>query len=233
MLTRLEKEVRLLKLYALTATLFGAGWLVAFRQPSSSQEFEVVKARRFLVVDAEGNGRVMMASNYKSDGSAGLYFFNRLGTEAGALSYDGKRTADGEVEAYANWTMDEFQDDEVVRVGMEQSGRARRKYLVITARPDSLTPRAQRWLDDRRAALARATTREEIRAVRREFSSRIPGREIWASRLWVGEETDGTSLVKLNDRDGKTRLQLQVDTAGNARIAFLDATGRIVREIKP
>lgn len=233
MQTRLEKEVRLLKLYAVVATLFGASWLVAFRQQGGSQEFEEVKAKRFLVVDAEGKARVMMASNYKSDGSAGVYFFNRLGTESGGLSYDGRRREDGQIEAFAVWTMDEFQSDEVVRVGMEQSGSAKRKYLVFTARPDSFSTRAQQWLKERQAALAVAKTTEDARAIRREFSSRIPGREIWASRLWVGEESDGTSLVKLNDRDGKTRLQLQVDTAGNARIAFLDASGRIVREIKP
>jgi hypothetical protein len=104
---------------------------------------------------------------------------------------------------------------------------------VITSRPDSLSARAQQWVKDRNAALAAAKNSEEARTIRRDFSSRIQGREIWASRLWVGEETDGTSLVKLNDRDGKTRLQLQVDTAGNARIAFLDASGRVVREIKP
>jgi hypothetical protein len=91
--TKLEKEVRALKLYAMVATLFGASWLVAFRQQGTSQEFEEVKAKRFLVVDADGKGRVMMASNYKTDGSAGVYFFNRLGTEAGALSYDGRRNA--------------------------------------------------------------------------------------------------------------------------------------------
>jgi len=231
--TQLEKEVRALKIYAVVATLFGASWLVAFRQQGTSQEFDEVKAKRFLVVDAEGKARVMMASNYKADGSAGVYFFNRLGTEAGAFSYDGRRNADGQVQAYAIWTMDEFQTDEVVRVGMEQSGGAKRKYLVITSRPDSLSARAQQWIKDRNAALAAAKNSEEARTIRRDFSSRIQGREIWASRLWVGEETDGTSLVKLNDRDGKTRLQLQVDTAGNARIAFLDASGRVVREIKP
>jgi hypothetical protein len=129
--------------------------------------------------------------------------------------------------------MDEYQSDEVVRLAMEQRGGAKRKYLVFTSRPDSLSPRAQQWLNERGAALAAAKTPEEARAIRQQFSSRIQGREIWQSRLWVGEETDGMSLVKLNDRDGKTRLQLQVDTAGNARIAFLDASGRVVREIKP
>lgn len=232
-MTALEREVRALKLYAIAATLLGAGFLLAFRQQLASREFDEVKARRFLVVDAEGRGRVMMASNYKPDSSAGVYFFNRQGTEAGVLSYDGKRGEDGQANAYAVWTMDEFQDDEVVRIAMEQSARGKRKYFVITARPDSLTPRAQQWLRDRQAALASATTDEERRTIRREFSTRIPGREIWASRLWVGEEYDGTSLVRLNDRDGHTRLQLRVDASGNASIAFLDAEGRTVRELKP
>ena len=231
--TNLEKEVRALKVYAVVATLFGASWLVAFRQQGGSQEFDEIKAKRFLVVDTAGKARVMMASNYKTDGSAGVYFFNRLGTEAGALSYDGRRGEDGQAQAYAVWTMDELQDDEVVRVGMEQNASGKRKYLVITARPDSLSARAQQWLKERSAALAAARNSDDARAIRRDFSSRIQGREIWASRLWVGEETDGTSLVKLNDRDGKTRLQLQVDKAGNASIAFLDSSGRIVREIKP
>ena len=230
---RLVKEVRVLKLYVVATTILGASWLVGFRQQPTSQEFEEVKAKRFLVVDAEGHGRVMMASNYKTDGSAGVYFFNRQGTEAGVLSYDGRRREDGQVDAYAVWTMDEYQSDEVVRLAMEQRGGVKRKYLVFTSRPDSLSPSAQQWLNERGAALAAAKTPEEARAIRQQFSSRIQGRELWQSRLWVGEESDGTSLVKLNDRDGKTRLQLQVDTAGNARIAFLDASGRVVREIKP
>ena len=233
MSARLERDVRVLKLYAIVATLLASGWLVGFRQPPASQEFEEVKAKRFLVVDASGKGRVMMASNYKTDGSAGVYFFNREGTESGVLSYDGRRRDDGEVDAYAVWTMDEFKDDEVVRIAMEQRGGTKRKYLVFTARPDSLTPRARQWLTDRGAALAAARTPEEAREVRRQFSGRVPARELWAARLWVGEEVDRASLVKLNDRDGKTRLQLQVDSAGNASIAFLDATGRIVRQLTP
>jgi hypothetical protein len=145
--------VRLLKVYTIAATLFGASWLVAFRQQGGSQEFEEVKAKRLLVVDADGKGRIMMASNYKSDGSAGLYFFNRLGTESGALSYDGRRREDGQVETFAVWTMDEFQDDEVVRVGMEQSGsesisysrRGRiRSLLACNNGSPSVNPRSPR-----------------------------------------------------------------------------------------
>jgi hypothetical protein len=82
-------------------------------------------------------------------------------------------------------------------------------------------------------ALRRAKTTEEALNLRREYLGRVPGRELGASRLFVGRNTEGTAVVTLSDRDGKPRLRLRVDSLGNAGIAFLDGLDRVTRAITP
>lgn len=51
--------------------------------------------------------------------------------------------------------------------------------------------------------------------------------------LFVGRNTEGTAVVSLSDVDGRPGLRLQVDSLGNASIAFLDTAGRVLRAIAP
>ena len=44
---------------------------------------------------------------------------------------------------------------------------------------------------------------------------------------------DGEATLTLADGEGRNRLTLSVDSAGAARIAFLDEAGNVVREIAP
>lgn len=214
------------------ATLSGVCLLAMFQSPGQ-RPVEEIRAKRILIVDSTGTGRVLLASDYKRDNSAGIYFFNQQGTEAGALAYNGKRGPNGAVEAYSVFTMDQYQSDEVVRLAFSQTGGQKRQGLTISDRPDSLTAEARKVLNDLTAALQNAKTTEEAQNLRREYLSRVPGRELGASRLFVGRNTEGTAVVTLSDRDGKPRLRLQVDSLGGASISFLDETGRVLRAITP
>lgn len=227
----LERQVRALWISVVVITLAWCS-LAAFQSRGQGTADEV-RARRVLIVDSAGQGRLLMAADYKTDNSAGVYFFNQLGTEAGALAFNGKRGADGAVDAYAILTMDQFQSDEVVRLAFSQSGTQKRQGLTISDRPDSLTAEARRVLDSLALALRAARSTEEARALRRTYLARVPGREIGASRLFVGRNVEGASLVTLSDRDGRPRLRLEVDSLGRASITFLDAAGREVRTITP
>ena len=214
------------------ATLSGVCVLAAFQAPIQ-RPVEEIRAKRILIVDSMGKGRVLLASDYKNDNSAGIYFFNQEGTEAGALAYNGKRGPDGVVEAYSILTMDQFQSDEVVRLAFSQTGGQKRQGLTISDRPDTLTAEARQVLNELSRALQASRTSAEAQALRREYLARVPGRALGASRLFVGRNTEGTAVVTLSDPDGKPRLRLQVDSLGNASITFLDVTGRVVRAITP
>lgn len=232
--SKLEKEMRFLKAYAVGVSLIiGVTLLAGFTLQSVEQKFEVITARRINITDSNGKVRVMLASDYKGDNSAGLFFFNQEGTESGALFYNATRDKDGKIDAYSLLTMDQFKSDEIVRLEYDHTGNQKRQGLIISDRPDTLSPQAEDLLNALRHALESAKTEAEKQAIRRNYLSRIPAREIVARRLFAGRDVDGASLVTLSDPDGKPKLILKVDSLGKASITFLDSSGRIVRTIKP
>jgi hypothetical protein len=259
MQNRLKKEVRFLKIYAVVATLFWAVFsLTAFTLKSGEQKFEEITTSRIKFVDSEGKERATIGAQsgkgsmaglifYDSAGKArlrmgadigkgsfaGLLFYNEDQTEAGALMYNGKRDEDGKIAAASLLTMDQFKNDEVIRLVYDHLGDQKRQGLVISDRPDTMSPQAERLINDLRLALQSAKSEAEAQAIRREYLSKLPGREIVARRLFAGRDLDGASLVTLSDLDGKPRLQLKVDKMGRASITFLDESGRVVRTIKP
>jgi hypothetical protein len=129
--------------------------------------------------------------------------------------------------------MDLFKSDEVIRLGYDHTGDQKRQGLVISDRPDVLSPQAEELLKALGKALQSAKSEAERQALRRDYLSRMPAREIVARRLFAGRDVEGSSLVTLSDPDGKPRLRFQVDKLGRASITFLDQSGRAVRTIKP
>jgi hypothetical protein len=232
--TKLEKDVRFLKAYAVAVTLLCAVFVfTAFTLRSREQRFEDITAKQIKIVDSNGKFRVLMGAELKGNNSAGLLFFNEEGQENGALFYNGTRNKDGKIDAGARFTMDQFKSDQVVVLEYDHIGDQKRQGLVISDRPDALSPQAEKLLNDLRLALESAKTEAERQALRRDYLSRIPAREIVARRLFAGRDVEGSSLVTLSDPDGKPRLRLQVDKLGRASITFLDQSGRSVRTIKP
>jgi hypothetical protein len=140
--TKLEKDVRFLKIYALIATLFCAMFfLSAFALKSGEQKFEEITANRIKLVDSTGKLRAAIAADSSKDSAAGLLFYNEAGkarlrigadigkgsfaglvfyneegTEAGVMMHSGRRDESGKIEAASLLTMDQFRSDEVVRL---------------------------------------------------------------------------------------------------------------------
>lgn len=232
--TKLEKDVRFLKAYAAVATLLCAVFVfTAFTLRSREQGSEEVTAKQIKIVDSNGKIRVLMGAELKGNNSAGLLFFNEEGHENGALFYHGTRDKGGKIDAGARFTMDQFKSDQIVVLEYDHIGDQKRQGLVISDRPETLSPQAEKLLNDLRLALESAKTEAERQALRRDYLSRIPAREVVARRLFAGRDVEGSSLVTLSDPDGKPRLRLQVDKLGKASITFLDPSGRVVRTIKP
>jgi len=50
-------------------------------------------------------------------------------------------------------------------------------------------------------------------------------------RVWVGRRDDGAASIALSDGAGKKRLLLQVTAEGNASVSFLDANGKVVKQL--
>jgi len=70
-------------------------------------------------------------------------------------------------------------------------------------------------------------------SIRKVYLPKIQPRDLVARRLFVGRDRAASSVVTLSDPDGKPRLTLSVDSLGQARIAFLDASGQVTKTITP
>jgi len=231
-LITIKKSLRLLKLYAGLMTGFFMVLCLSAFTSEQKQNIDEITAKRITIVDANGMSRVIMGADYKRD-CPGVFFFNEDGHENGAFCYHAKRDRNGTIDAYSLLTMDQFKSDQVVVLEYEQAGDQKRQGLTVNDRPDMLSPRVEKLLQDLGQALHSAKSEAEAQALRKDYLSRIPAREIVARRLFAGRDVDGTSLVTLSDPDGKPRLRLQVDKLGKASITFLDASGQTVRTIKP
>lgn len=126
--SKLEKEVRFLKRYALAATLVcGLILLTAFTLQNRKQKFEEIDVERINVVEKDGSLRLVIANNERSPGllqrgkpfgnggggRPGFIFFNDEGTEAGGLTVSGRREK-GEVGATASLTFDQYEQDQTI-----------------------------------------------------------------------------------------------------------------------
>src|ERR1044072_8547172 len=125
MQTKLEKEVRFLKTYAVVATLFCAIFLLsAFVIQNKKQKFEEIDVERINVVEKDGRLKMVVSNAQRQhpgvvdgktipreDGrSAGMIFFNDRGDEIGGLTFSG----DAKNGQYSSLTFDKFRGDQTI-----------------------------------------------------------------------------------------------------------------------
>jgi hypothetical protein len=60
-----------------------------------------------------------------------------------------------------------------------------------------------------------------------------PGVPLFAQRVYVGRDPAKAAIVVLSDKLGHARLRLMVDSLGDASLAFMDTTGKVVKTIGP
>ncbi len=224
-------HVRALQCYAIgTTALLGVVALTAFREGRRTLALDALTVGHINVIDSTGRVRVEIAASFppRRRDVAGLLFIDNDGIEAGGLTYRGHRDAEGHVAAGGILTMDQYNSDQVVALQYAQSGLMKREGLTISDRPDTMG-----------AALAMVYqvldtfppgSRRD--SVQKALLARVPVEQRTARRVFVGRDTARTAVLLLSDRNGMPRLQLAVDSLGQASIVFLDAQGRPTRTIR-
>jgi hypothetical protein len=235
--TRLEKQVRFLKIYAVAATLVCAVFLLtAFTLQTRPQKFQEINVERINVVEKDGSLRLVISNNERSPGPiergkpfgypggnrAGMIFYNEEGTENGGLVFSGKKE-NGKVNAYGSLTFDQYEQDQTLALQYTDEDGKRRAGLAIT---DYSTEISSLQFDQKMKAWEKmpdGPAKTEARQQLRQYSAKF--------RLYAGRGRGGSSVVQLADGEGRTRLQLIVDLAGNAKIEFLDEKGKVRQSI--
>jgi hypothetical protein len=151
--------------------------------------------------------------------SAGMIFFNEAGDEVGGLIYEGAARDSG-YRAFGHLSFDQWKQNQVVALQYQDNGRSRSAGLRVWDRPTNDLERqfalAQRMLQTPAGPL-----RDSLDAERRRARTEVEGKQ----RLFLGSD-DRVAALELKDGMGRTRVKLSVDSAGTARLEFLDADGK-------
>lgn len=227
------------------------GWLalisvavgfVAIGQANSDAKvvtFDQINVQRINVLEPNGKPRVIISNRklfpglywggkeYKhhSRDTGGFLFFNQQGDEVGGMTFDADKDGD-KWNAGASMTFDQYQQDQTIGLMYSEQDGKRAAGLRVWDRPNaSMLPAIE--LSDR---AAKATTDAEREKIRAEMMALAKTWGPQGERLFAGKMLDD-SVVRLADKEGRPRLVLKVDGAGEPSVEFLDAAGKVVRRI--
>lgn len=174
---------------------------------------------------ADFPGAIVKGREIPHDGrrdSAGMIFFNDEGTENGGLIFGGARK-NGVVSSGGHLSFDQYEQDQVVTLQQTEENGQRTAGLAIDDRPEQP-------LDFE--GLSKLEAQPDSPARRAEFARLAASGAFGEPRLFLGK-ADGNAVLALRDAQGRKRLVLTVDPAGNASIQFLDEAGKVVRTVTP
>jgi hypothetical protein len=230
--SKLEREVRFLKIYTLAATLVCLLLLLsAFKQEKERRKFEEIDVERINIVENDGQLRMVISNRERQhpgivDGKLmprkngrppGIIFFNHRGDECGGLIFD----ENGGKGHFVSLTFDKSRQDQTI--GMQHLESDNGQYyagLRIWDRPNS--------------SLADLTTRyKEIEKIEDEKAKQAAIKELrdrgefGFERIMIGKLRNKSATISLSDTEGNPRIRISVDVEGHSKMEFVDESGEV------
>src|SRR6185295_12244202 len=230
--TKLEKEVRFLKIYAavitVACTIF---FLTGFALENRKQKFEEIDVERINVVEKDGTLRMVISNSQRQhpgsvDGklipregnrSAGMLFFNERGDEVGGLIFSG----DTGEERYGSLTFDKFRGDQTI--ALQHLENTEGNYFAgLSINDENITT-------PERIAKVEAIRKLPDEAARKAaFKEMQEKGEFLVRRLSLGRGRNKLAFISLSDSKGRERIQISVSADGKPGINFLDENGKVI-----
>jgi hypothetical protein len=230
--TKLERDVRFLKLYAIATSLVcGVLLLTAFAQQARTTKFEEIDVERINIVEKDGKLRMVISNQARQHPGIvngkpiprqgprppGIIFFNHLGDEMGGLIY-GENGGNGH---FGSFTWDKVRGDQTIGFrhlesdnGMYSSG------LEIWQQPNIPADVLREKLDSIQLLPDTAQRNAGFRGMREKG-------ELMTQRIFLGKARDNASRLTLYDIRGRARLRMQVAADGSPQLEFLDEAGKV------
>jgi hypothetical protein len=229
--TKLEKEVRCLRIYAGAATLFCAIFLLsAFVIQSRKQKFEEIDVERINIVERDGKLKMVISNAQRQhpgsvDGKlipretgrpAGMIFFNERGDEVGGLIFSG----DAGKERFGSLTFDKFRGDQTI--ALQHLENTEGNYFAgLTFNDENITT------PDRLAKVDVIKKLPDEAARKAAFKEMQDKGEFLVRRLSMGRGRNKSAFISLSDSKGRERIQISVTADGTPAINFLDEEGKV------
>lgn len=236
-----RKELAILRVYGLVATVLLTVFMVTGFQQAQRTKFTEIDVERINIVEPDGNYRMVISNKTRSIGPIGygkpfgypggtrpgIIFFNDEGTENGGLTFGGK-TENGKFQASGHLSFDQYNQDQVLYLTYNDDNGRRRMGLTVADRADVPIMDLVAKMDSIRAmpdGPAKQAAMQQLQG------TRVNGAPLFAERVYVGRNPAKAALLRLSDGEGKPRIVLQVDSLGAPSLQFLDETGRVISQL--
>ena len=231
--TKLEKEVRFLKIYAVVATLFCAVFLLtAFATQNKNQKFAEIDVERINIVEKDGKLRMVISNQERQHPGIvngkiierkfprppGMIFFNHLGDEMGGLIF-GDNGGNGH---FGSLTWDKVRNDQTMGFRhLESDNGTYQTGLEMWQQPNIASDIMNAKLEEAYKITDETKRKAAIQVM-------IDKGELATNRLFLGKRRDNSNELVMNDVKGKPRIRMQVAPDGTPKLDFLDEAGKII-----
>jgi len=232
----LEKQVKILKLYAAVITVIVLVFIVfVLRLMSNQSHFKQITAERIDIVEPDGKIRMAISNREsqhpgtidgkvlpKRDRPAGMIFFNDDGNECGGLVYDGDKKS-----ASMTYSIDQYKNDQIMQLQYSQENNGaqlQRSYgLKLWDKYDNFPSlKVVAYIDSLNKLNDTAAYKAGIEAL--NASGRVT-----KERLFVGKNPDGDVGLFLRDANGKPKLRIYINKQNQPVIETLDDKGTVIK----
>ncbi|OJJ22535.1 hypothetical protein BKI52_07590 [marine bacterium AO1-C] len=208
--------------------------------PSGNPKFKEIDVERINIVEKDGTMKLVLTNKerspgaivdgkylYEGGGRTGMLFYNDEGDECGGLVYGNHK---GSKSASSGLMFDQYKQDQVIAIQYGESTRRGKKSrmagIQINERPDThiadlaaLVNKMNKAKDPKKKALIQ----KELQKAQKEGKFGAP-------RLYLGN-VNKTAILQLKDHAGRTRFRVKVDSAGTAKLQFLDELGKVMYQL--
>jgi hypothetical protein len=241
-LDKIQKQIRYLSVYAIVSSiLLCIAFIVIFlfiRHPKNLS-VEELTAKRINIIEPNGNPRLVLANMEKSPENLyygkpygipggnrpGIIFYDDNATECGGLVFTGRKDSSGKYFASGHFSFDQYNQNQVLYLQYLDDNGDKKTGLYVDDWHKS--PDFPEWRRQYKNA-QKLPDGPDKEAQLKNLLEPINDDPAFAHRVFIGKDTDKSALINLSDKKGKTRIQLIVDSTGEAKINFIDTAGKVV-----
>jgi hypothetical protein len=228
---------RFLVIYSGVVTIAFAVTLLCGFAASRNATFDVLTVHRINFVEPDGTPRLIISNRESFPGAyvrnkeyprpdrsdvAGMIFVNDEGTEMGGLIFAGLKMKDGTIQNHGHLSFDQYEQDQIFAVDAGREGDEKFSAIRLGERGDYPIQEAV----DAKQRIEKLP-KDQQAAEWKKFFATHPGD---ATRIYLGRSPDKSASLRLKDSEGRDRLVMRVNAAGDPVIQFLDADGKITNE---
>ncbi|MBK9324445.1 MAG: hypothetical protein IPM97_16100 [Bdellovibrionaceae bacterium] len=229
--SKIEKELRIIKIYAACATVTCAVLFGIVFKAIKNEKFEEIDVERINIVEKDGKLRMVISNQLRQhpgtlDGITfderkgqrppGIMFFGENGNEVGGLVFDGDNSGG----QGGSLTFDKFRGDQTIQFIHDENING--TCFAGLKMNDQNMPLND--LLNKQKEIANLPKEQQDSAWKKLRDQGL----LMAERLRIGKDYDKSSILKMKDAKGKVRLELRVEADGNAKINFLDESEKVI-----